>query len=883
MAELFPIYQDVPELDIEREYRLDVDPECTRCSLHKKARTVCMRAEGTLGGLLVVSDYPGGNEDRQGRPMAGPAGKLLRSLLRKHWDGPVAYDNAIRCYKGDTEATDKMLTQCRPYLAQTIDEVQPTRIITMGHLAGRSVLGRVVQPFSVRRGYAWYSEPLTPVFLMMNPAAAKRNRFVRRWFEEDLLWALNVDIDGLMRQIPWDGMMKVVRSKEDCDAAYEEAKTWLWAMYDAETAGRMFDTGFDEFGEPSEHPAFRVICVSMCGPKSEDVWMWDEAALKDPVLLAGLRRIMEDPEIGKAAHNEKFDRNALWHLDINVQGKVFDSQLARRIQDPDVLARLDYQQELVGMGGGKHELRAAKIDILKRCRTMPTKGKVMVNGVKMVRTEEVVQDILNELGPREYVDAIRNKLAGSKKGGHDRYIFALLNHTNPELLLRYNGIDTLSQARFGAVMEDRFSNGHEQVHRVWDKLVRPASEAAAQMERWGIAVDRENINMFKQYVMTKYAEAKERIAKVAGPDFDPANRHQLCDLLFKKLKLPVLAKTAKTGDPSTAAAVLERLTKHHPIVGDILLFKKIDKNRGTYTGYDAHIRSDGRIHAVLKLDGTETGRASMEDPNLHQVPKPVTREGILARNCFTAGDVDTHDLISFDYSQLEYRVVVGESGDPAMLVIYQENPRADMHRATAQIISEVAWGIPPEEVGDKERGVAKNMNFATLYGAGDFRLAAMMGTDVDEAKRLRRVQEGRFRRLAKFSKEAVKEAHRLGGVWTDWEGEPFRFRPLWRVADADHESRGHAERGALNTKIQGKASDYCLFSLVACVDWIRKEKVPAKLVLTVHDSLIFEVRKDATKDVLQTVPELMTQWDSKGVPLVVDAEIGPAWGSLEEV
>lgn len=878
--EVFPIYRDVPELGIETVERLDLDSECTRCSLSKKARTVCMSAEGTPGGLLIVSDYPGGTEDKLGRPMAGKAGRLLRGLLRKHWDGPVAFDNAFRCYKGAEDVSDKMLSQCRPYLAQTIDEVRPKRIITMGSWAGKAVLGRTVPVMSVRQGYAWYSEPLTPVFLMMNPAAATRNRFVRSWFERDLRFALTSKVSRLTRDIAWDGMMKIVRTKKDCNAAYEEALGWRWAMYDAETAGRMYDTGVDEFGRPTDHPPFTVLCVSVCGPDGDDVWMWDAQSLADPTCRAGLKRILEDPDIPKAAHNEKFDRNAVWHIGINVAGDVFDTQLTRKIQDPEVKARLDYQQELVGMGGGKHELAAAKKEVIKECRLKTTKGKVAVRGrsKKVVRTAEVIEEILDELGPRQYVNAIRNRL-----GDSDGYVFALLNQTNPDLVLRYNAIDTRSQAKLGRVIEERFEKEHAKLRPVWDKLLGPASKAVAQMERWGIAVDRNNISAFNRYVEEKYKNAKAKIQKAAGPDFDPANRHQLVKFLYKDLKLPVLATTKKSGEPATNEAVLKKLAEYDPIVEDLMLFKKVDKNRGTYTGYAGHIRSDGRIHASIKLDGTETGRASMVDPNLHQVPKviPGELEGKLARNIFTVPDTDKYDLISFDYSQLEYRVVVGESADPLMLKIYQDNPRADMHRSTAELFSDVAWGITPDQVTSKHRSVAKNLNFAVLYGAGDFRLASMMGADVEEAKRLRRALSSRFKGLDKFAKAALKEAHRLGGVWTDWDGEPFRFRPLWHVADGDRETRGHAERGALNTKIQGKASDYCLFSLVACMDWILKDKVPAKMVLTVHDSLIFEVRKDATKEVLQVVPQLMTQWDSKGVPLIVDGEVGPAWGSLE--
>jgi uracil-DNA glycosylase family 4 len=843
-----------------------------------------MQGEGEPGGLLLVSDYPGEKEDRLGRPFVGKSGQFLRYLLRQYWKGPIAIDNALRCkMPRGRKPTETMVKQCRPYLRQTLVDADPQRIVAMGAVAAKSITGRAVRPLSVRKGYTWITDTETPVFFLMNPAAAVRNRFMKEWFEEDLKWALSVDIKKLRKTIPWDGKIKVVRTQDDVNDAHEEALSAPWIMYDTETAGRMFEDGTTErvvtFGEERlrlHQPAFRVLCVSICPPTGTDVWMWDAESLADPVCAAGLKRIMEDPKVGKAAHHEKFDRNALWHLGIHVRGFKLDSQYGRKIQDPEVLKRLEYQQELAGMGGGKRLMAQEKKRVLTKVRTRVTKK----------RDEQDVEDILEELGPRDLVNAIRFNMADKP----DAYIFGLVKE---DILLQYNAIDTRSAARVGAIVDHRFRRGSDVergVRRVWEELIRPVSEASAQMERWGVAADRDNIEIFQTYVQQKYDDAKARIRDVAGEDFDPGNRNQLIELLYKRLKLPVLSRTKKSNDPATDAKTLDRLKSRHPLVEDIMLYKKVEKNKGTYAdSYANHIRSDGRIHPSLNLDGARSGRTSMENPNLQQVPRADSPEGKMARDCFTVPDVKKYVMVQFDFSQLEYRVAADLSGDPEMLKIYKEDPAADLHMRTAQLVSEMVWGIPPDKVTKKERSEAKCINFGTLYGMGDAALAAILGTDSNEARRIKKIILGKFKVLDRWCKSCLKQARSLGGVWTDWAGDRFRFRPLHHVGDfgqSDEESsrRSIAEHGSWNTPVQGKSSDYCLFSLADCVQWIKEDAVPAKLVLTVHDSLIFEVRKDALDEVLFTVPEIMTSYPTNnGVPLIVDAEVGPSWGSLEKV
>lgn len=819
-----------------------------------------MSAEGKPGGVLVVSDYPGDEEDRRGRPMVGGAGtKILRPILRQWWKGPVALDNALRCRVGARKVNESHLKKCRGYLAQTIAEVKPQRIVALGTYAIKSIVGEAVPPLSCRRGFAWLSDR-TPVFLGMNPAAASRNRFVRDWFESDLKWALTTDVAALRDTIPWDACVNVVRTIDDALVAEEEARAATrWIAYDAETAGKLFERG------GKKEPAFRVLCVSFVADNSEEVWLWDDVALARPELFEVLKRVMEDRTIGKCGQNEKYDHHCMRALGINVRGVRCDTRLIRKIVEPDANAKLEVMQAFVGMVGGKREMANELAYVIKRARQQPTKGEP---------DRGTYDDLVEEFGDErmDLVAAIREGLGEPKT-----YAYGL---ARPEIRHRYNGIDSLSTARLGVLFEDQWQHEPRELRSVWDDLVLPLSLAVQQVEEWGMAIDRAAIDAFQTVTMLKHQEARARIAQVATSvgfsDFNAASTAHLRTLLFDKLKLRPPKVTA-TGLPSTDVASLEVLTAQHHVVADIMSYRKIGKHRGTYADpLLLHVRSDGRVHPSIKLDGARSGRPSCENPNLFNIPRADTPHGKMARDCFCAPR--GRKLVEFDYSQLELRVACMESGDPVMLELFKSG--VDFHAGTAAKVLR----IPIEQVTKPERSKAKGVNFGTLYGMGPFALAKRIGCTPEEAEKMQNDIMGSFRLLDAYCKERLREARRTGSVFTTWNGRKFRRRPLWRVADADSETRSVAEHGAWNTPIQGKASDFCLFSLVEVVRWILEEGIEdlVKLVITVYDSLMLEVADEMIDEVFDVVPEIMLAHNSHGVPVVVDGAIGQAWGSLEK-
>ena len=244
----------------------------------------------------------------------------------------------------------------------------------------------------------------------------------------------------------------------------------------------------------------------------------------------------------------------------------------------------------------------------------------------------------------------------------------------------------------------------------------------------------------------------------------------------------------------------------------------------------------------------------------------------MARNLFVAGHGKV--LVQADYSQLELRVAAALSGDTKMLEIF--NLGVDYHQRTAEMVSKVAWDIPPEQVEKKHRTAAKSINFGLLYGRGDGALAEQMGSTREDAAKVRAAVLGNFRKLAADIEASIKMARQTGEVWTSWDGQPARRRSMVGIADPDDGLKSAAERQSYNTRVQGSASDLCLTSVAQIVQWIVDDCVPAKLVMTVHDSILVECDKSVQDEVVYQMRRIMESQPCGGVPIVVDVEVGDA-------
>lgn len=888
-----PLYitGNAPRARVERSEPLDRDlllpagadgrgRACDRCALGAKPslRTPCIPAVGLPGGLLVIGEGPGKQEDQRGEPFVGASGHAMRGAVAKYWKGPVAYDNATRCYPGGTEVKDAHIEACRGYLAATLAEVNPTRVLIVGGWAAKSVFGRSVQMLSVRKGYSWVRgtgrRPI-PAFFLIHPAAGLRNRFIMEWFREDIEHALTSPEPPVG---PWGSETSIVETEADALLAEAELRTHDWVTFDVETMGRMWT------------PDFRVTRVSVCGDGDEEPYTWCEAELYDPKVRAPLARLLSNPTVqkrhvpGKTGSNVKYDQLALRAaFDIVCGPIVGDTRLTRKLLEPEASGYLDQMVELVGCGGIKGDAKRRMTDstsLLKReirkhwrkedKRALADPHRYTPNPLPTPLAPGLGFDLHPEVDRQ-----LRNATNETLDDVLDVYKFGLMSE---EDLTRYNARDVIGTRRIEHYVRHHLDKQPD-LKRTWEKLILPAAQALERVEAWGIGANAGAIKAFDKFLEVRENRLKSVLDQY--PDVNWDSTPQVRELLFKTLGLKPTHETKKGGMASTDKATLTALKDEHPVVAALLDYRFVTKLRGNYaSGMLPHVRADGRIHPNIKLDGARSGRTSCVDPNLQNIPRAQSVEGKMARDCFVAPEGKM--LLEVDYSQLELRIAAMLSGDEVMLDIFKSG--VDYHLRTAQLVSQVAWGIEPEQVTDTHRSLAKSVNFGVLYGKTARTLAEEWGVQKNKAQQIVDAIMGNFKRLQKWCAQREAEAMKTGIVWTWWDGMPARYRPLFRIADQDDGAASVAKNGARNSPIQGTASDFCIASLVESVDWIESKKLEddVKLELPVHDALMFEITTSMVDECAHTIKEIMTGHNSLGVPLEVDFKVGKAWGSMEK-
>jgi DNA polymerase-1 len=384
------------------------------------------------------------------------------------------------------------------------------------------------------------------------------------------------------------------------------------------------------------------------------------------------------------------------------------------------------------------------------------------------------------------------------------------------------------------------------------------------LELRGVLVDVHALGELSRRAQQQLVLLEADCKRLAGRDFSVRSRDQLETLLFDELKLPVVKRTPK-GGRSTDADVLEELQEIHPIAERLIQFRELDKLKGTYL--DTLPRfvqpSTGRIHTRFDQAVAATGRLSSSDPNLQNIP--VRSEfGRLIRGAFIAPP--GHVILSADYSQIELRVLAHLAQDSELLEAFRSG--GDVHVRTAALIFDKS----PAEVTADERRAAKTINFGVLYGMGDSALAKQLRIPREEAARFISAYFKRYSGVARFMDQTVEEA-RKGGAVRSLLG---RRRFLPNLRSSNRALRAEAERVARNTPIQGTAADILKLAMVALgVD--DDERTGARLVLTVHDELVFEVPEGTAGAAGELIRERMASVVELDVPLGVDVGFGRSW------
>ena len=352
---------------------------------------------------------------------------------------------------------------------------------------------------------------------------------------------------------------------------------------------------------------------------------------------------------------------------------------------------------------------------------------------------------------------------------------------------------------------------------------------------------------------------------LAGQPFNLGSPKQIGEILFNKLGLPVVKKTA-SGAPSTDEEVLEKLAQDHPLPQRMLEHRSLSKLKGTYTDKLPLMvnAATGRVHTNYAQAVAVTGRLSSNDPNLQNIPIR-TSEGRRVREAFVAPP--GHRIVSADYSQIELRLMAHISGDEGMLSAFAAGE--DIHRATAAEV----FGLPLAEVGPEQRRYAKTINFGLIYGMGAFGLAQALGIEQKAARDYIDRYFARFAGVRRWMDETKASAARLGYVETLFG----RRIVLQDIQGGSGPRRSAAERQAINAPMQGTAADLIKLAMIAVQRAIDDERRATRMVMQVHDELVFEVPEAELDWVRAAVPGLMAGVAELSVPLLAEVGVGDNW------
>jgi DNA polymerase-1 len=407
------------------------------------------------------------------------------------------------------------------------------------------------------------------------------------------------------------------------------------------------------------------------------------------------------------------------------------------------------------------------------------------------------------------------------------------------------------------------------VLRVYIDFDLPLTPVLYRMELAGVRIDRAALSSLSDRFGGELARLGERIFELAGKRFNINSPKQLGAVLFTDLGLPAPASRGKTKSVSTAVDVLEFLAEKHEVPRLVLEYRHLSKLKSTYIdALPLLADADSRVHTTFQAAATATGRLSSVNPNLQNIPIR-TELGREIRAAFTAAPGT--QLLSADYSQIELRLLAHFSGDPLLMRAYAEN--IDIHTLTA---SEV-FGVAAETMDKETRSRAKAVNFGIVYGISAFGLSAQLGIPQSEAKAYIDRYFARYQGVREFIDKTLEQTRRDGSVRTMFG----RMRPIPDIESRNPNQRGFAERTAINTPLQGTGADLIKLAMISLDRKLAERKLKTRMVLQVHDELLFEVPLAETDEVAALVRAEMEGVVKLKVPLVADLAFGPNWRDLK--
>ena len=571
--------------------------------------------------------------------------------------------------------------------------------------------------------------------------------------------------------------------------------------------------GIDVLTSSGDYMIAEIVGVALCVNPGEaayipmaHVYPGASQLAKDKVLEA-LRPLLESERPGKIGHDLKFDAHVLGRYGIELRGVRYDSMLESYVWNSTAT---------------DHSLEKTAAKYL---------------GIQ----------------PRSY-----EELAG--KGAKQ---------------ITFDQVEVERGTDYGAEQSDLPMRLHQtlwpQIEKegrlawLYNNLEQPLEPVLVRMERAGVLLDIELLRRQSGEIAKRMQEMQIDCHRAAAGAFNLDSPKQLQEILFGKLGIPVLRKTA-TGQPSTAEDVLEELAEQHELPRLILEYRSISKLKSTYTDkLPAQVNAQTRrVHTSYRQAVAATGRLSSSDPNLQNIPIR-TLEGRRIRQAFIAPP--GHRLIAADYSQIELRIMAHLSGDAGLLKAFAEN--RDIHQATAAEV----FAVPLPDVTHNQRRSAKAINFGLIYGMSAFGLARQLGIERGEAQKYVDLYFQRYPGVKRYMDDTRALARDRGYVETVFGRRLY----LPDIKARNAALRQYAERAAINAPMQGTAADIIKLAMVSVDAWLVESKLPARLIMQVHDELFFEVAECAVEELSAQVRAHMMSAASLNVPLAVDIGVGGNW------
>ena len=803
---------------------------CMKCGLCSTRKNIVNGSGNTSAKIFVIGEGPGLKEDVYGQPFVGPAGTLLKRLMQTAGIDyrDIFFSSVVRCLPKGTggkvvrEVSYEEIEACAPYLEQEIAEIKPTIIVPAGNAALRYIMGAKNINITSKRGLeTWSDKYKCKIMPIFHPAAIMRNPKYESVTIQDLARINRSSASSGMSTIGI-GTYEVADTKEKLNELFKHLESQSEIAIDLET------TGLDWQKE-------QIISLGFSW-KERTGWCLPLLKSKTPSYDVN-GDLIEEPTVcfWDDATFLKI-RTRLQKALVLPSKKIFHNgkfDLKHLIYNGYPVANVWFDTMLV------HHLldeNAENLHGLKDCAWVYT---------DMGGYDKEVSDFF-----------ATNKLL--KK----QYIMLPFN-----TLTKYNAADADCTFRLFKKFEPMLEQ--QKLTRLYRQIVNPAQSVLLRTELIGVQVDTDYIKQLGIDYSKKKEELQSQLFAKTGT-FNINSAKELRTVLFEKFELKT-KRTTKKGALSTDKATLTELAEKystHDVPKLLLLYRETTKMLSTFIeGLAFWLDDKGRIHSTYKLHGTVTGRLSSAEPNLQNIPRDSTIRGIFIAR-------EGYSLIEADYGQAEFRFWALYSQDPRMIADISSGQ--DIHKMTAAS----AFSVAPEMVTKKQRQDAKAIVFGLMYGRSTWSVAQQLGISEDEAEKVVQIFFSRYPTAKRWLKETVNFARTNGYVKNHFG----RLRRLPGINSSDELVRSEAERQAKNSPIQSGASDMCMVAGARIKREFEKRGFGGELVLTVHDSVIYEVPDAEVRESLKLIKEgIERPIEGINVPMSSEIKVGRRWGSLTEV